>query len=86
MTGIFQDFEPDFYNFYPLSDPNKVKKFDLKKIKNVPIALYPSIDDTLSTIEGMDQLKEELGDNVKELKILKGGHLVHLIGKDMSFF
>ena len=86
MTGIFQDFDPDLYNLYPRSVPNKTIKFNLKKIRNVPIALYPAIDDSLSTIESMEQLKDELGDNVKELKILKGGHLVHLIGKDMSFF
>ena len=48
--------------------------------------MYPSIDDSLTSIESMEQIKEELGDNIKELKILKGGHLVHLIGKDMSFF
>lgn len=48
--------------------------------------MYPAIDDSLSHIDGMERLKKELGDNVKELKILNGGHLVHLIGKDMTFF
>jgi hypothetical protein len=61
---------------------------DPKKIKDagVPIALYQGKHDLLVSLDQTRQLKDDLEHMLVDYHEIKGGHLVFLVGKDISWF
>ena len=59
---------------------------DLRKVKDVPIALIAGSKDHLSTVEDTRWALNELSQQVVFYKEFNLGHLSYFIAKDMSYF
>jgi len=63
------------------------KEYNLKIIKNFPIALFNGTEDRLANPKDVEWLKNELGENCIMSKVYEGmGHSTFLMAKDMSWF
>ncbi len=62
-------------------------EYDLKNIRNIPIALFGGKEDKLASEEDVEWLREQLDTNVIFYSIYeKMGHLTFLLSKDMNWF
>jgi len=52
----------------------------------VPIAMFVGKNDLIATPLDSELLREQIGGNVVGYKIVNGGHLSFMVGKDMSYF
>ena len=63
------------------------KEYDIKSIKNFPIALFSGTEDRLADPEDVEWLRNELGENCVKSKAYEGmGHTAFIIAKDISWF
>jgi len=63
-----------------------VPAIDLKKIRDVPIALISGTKDHLSTVEDTRWALSQMINHVVFYKEYNLGHLSYFIAKDMSYF
>jgi pimeloyl-ACP methyl ester carboxylesterase len=80
---------------YDYSGPENVKRYnqsyppeyDLKKIKDFPIALLAGENDKLCPIENVEWLRDQLGSNVVLYRMYKNmGHMTFLMPKNIDWF
>ena len=82
----FQVFAPDYDHWFNIGEKHQTDLIPIENIKQVPIAMFVGDSDELGTPVDAEYTKEAIGDAVIDYKLISGGHLTFLAGKDMSYW
>ena len=81
----FQEYTGDYNRWF--NDENKqTSEFDLKSIKDIPVAIFAGLSDPLANTIDAKWIRDELGANCIKYQEIAGGHETFQIGKDMDYF